>query len=220
MNRKSLFKKLDDLSGEVVKQRDGQCLICGKSYNLDKHHFIITKGASTKHRWNLKNLITLCRECHTKVHAVLSLKEVVRKSAIEKNQVLSSILKAQNKYSTVLNMEFEEYKYGLFDRVIMNPPFSQRLDAKHITKAFNEHLKICGVLVAIHSSSITSATDKYSKEFQSLCNKYMVERVNLDSGEFKESGKGTMVSSCITKLVKKENLEVEKVESKNQLELF
>lgn len=37
MNRKSLFKKLDDLSGEVVKQRDGQCLICGKSYNLDKH---------------------------------------------------------------------------------------------------------------------------------------------------------------------------------------
>lgn len=140
--------------------------------------------------------------------------------AIEKNQVLSSILKAQNKYSTVLNMGFEEYKYGVFDRVIMNPPFSQRLDAKHITKAFNEHLKICGVLVAIHSSSITSATDKYSKEFQSLCNKYMVERVNLDSGEFKESGKGTMVTSCITKLVKNENLEVEKVESKNQLELF
>ena len=83
MNRKSLFKKLDDLSGEVVKQRDGQCLICGSIDSLDKHHFIITKGASTKHRWNLKNLITLCRECHTKVHAVLSLKEVVRKSAIE-----------------------------------------------------------------------------------------------------------------------------------------
>ena len=136
--------------------------------------------------------------------------------AIEKNQVLSSILNAQKKYSTVLNLEFEDYKYAQFDRIIMNPPFSNRLDAKHICKAFKEHLKIYGIMVAIHSSGIVSATDKYSREFQELCNKYMVERIEVASGEFKESGKGTNIQTIITKLQKNKYEEF----NNEQLKLF
>ena len=85
MSRKTLFKKLDNLVSEIVKQRDGQCLICGNSYGLDAHHFIMTKGASTKHRWNLKNLITLCRECHRQAHDIVSFKNAVKRSAVENN---------------------------------------------------------------------------------------------------------------------------------------
>ena len=85
-NKQKLIKKLDTLASQIVRERDGQCLICGCKENLQAHHFIITKGRSTKHRWNLKNLITLCYACHIfKVHstACLQIMDVVRKSAIE-----------------------------------------------------------------------------------------------------------------------------------------
>ena len=75
----------DDLASEIVRKRDGRCMMCGKRENLQAHHFIITKGASTKHRWDLRNLITLCYSCHIhKVHTTASLKWIgmLKKSAI------------------------------------------------------------------------------------------------------------------------------------------
>ena len=82
---KQLRKMADNLASEVVRLRDRRCLMCGKTENLQAHHFIVTKGSSTKHRWNLHNLLTLCYSCHIhKVHSTASLKWIglLKKSAI------------------------------------------------------------------------------------------------------------------------------------------
>ena len=82
---RQLVKEADKLASEVVRKRDGRCLLCGNTETLQAHHFIITKGASTKHRWDLRNLITLCYACHLyKIHSTASIKyiEMLKKSAI------------------------------------------------------------------------------------------------------------------------------------------
>lgn len=65
---KSLIKKADEIASRIVRKRDGRCLYCGKVASkkepLQAHHYIITKGRSTKHRWDLRNLVSLCYYCH------------------------------------------------------------------------------------------------------------------------------------------------------------
>lgn len=122
-------------------------------------------------------------------------------TCIELNEVLSAILK--EKGYLVHNCAFEDFDFNVkYDKIIMNPPFGKRLDAKHIILAFNKYLNEGGTLVAIHSSGIKSSTDKYSKEFQKLFSEYGTLQENYNNEEFKNSGKGTTVSTCITKLVK------------------
>ena len=82
---RQLVKEADKLASEVVRLRDKRCLMCGATEGLQAHHFIVTKGASTKHRWDLRNLISLCYPCHIhKVHSTASLKwlGILKKSAI------------------------------------------------------------------------------------------------------------------------------------------
>ena len=120
---------------------------------------------------------------------------------VEINPILASILK--NKGYKVCNKSFEEVKSSTkFDKVLMNPPFSKRLDAKHIKLAFDNYLENNGVLVAIHSAGILTAQDKDSKQFQELYNKYGEAQIKIPAGAFKESGKGTNIETIITKLRK------------------
>lgn len=121
-------------------------------------------------------------------------------TCVELNEVLATILK--EKGYKVSNEAFEDFKGGKFDKIIMNPPFGKRLDAKHIIKAFNEHLEDGGTLVAIHSQGINHASDKASKTFRELVDIYGVSQENFNGEEFKNSGKGTTVATTITKLVK------------------
>lgn len=82
---KQLRKIADDLVSQVTRLRDKRCLMCGATEGLQAHHFIVTKGASTKHRWDLRNLISLCYPCHIhKVHSTASLKwiGILKKAAI------------------------------------------------------------------------------------------------------------------------------------------
>lgn len=54
---------------EVILKRDNyQCRICGSKHNLQVHHI---KYSNDKKAWEYPNLdlITLCEECHKKVHA-------------------------------------------------------------------------------------------------------------------------------------------------------
>lgn len=121
---------------------------------------------------------------------------------VEINEVLATIL--QEKGYNVYNCAFEDFVFtdAKYDKIIMNPPFGKRLDAKHIVRAFNEFLKDGGTLVAIHSSSIKGTTDKYSKEFQKLYDRYGVLQEDYTNNEFKNSGKGTNVATTISKFVK------------------
>lgn len=119
---------------------------------------------------------------------------------VEMSDILFEILKSKG--YNVYNMDFADFTTDKkYDKIIMNPPFGKRLDAKHIVKAF-DFLKEGGLLVAIHSTGINTATDKSSKAFQELVKKYSINQEHVDSGMFKNSGKGTMVATTITVLLK------------------
>jgi hypothetical protein len=75
--RKSLYKKLDTNMSIITRLREnGHCVLCEKEVGFKKlqaHHWIRTKGASTKFRWELKNLVGLCYPCHIhKIHSTAS----------------------------------------------------------------------------------------------------------------------------------------------------
>lgn len=61
-DRKKLTKKLDILFSKFIRTRDGRCLHCGKTENLQCSH--IAGRKSLAGRWNDKNAITLCYACH------------------------------------------------------------------------------------------------------------------------------------------------------------
>jgi DNA-binding MarR family transcriptional regulator len=52
----------------ILKRDQYQCQLCGSKHNLQVHHI---KYSSDKKAWEYPNLdlITLCEECHKKVHA-------------------------------------------------------------------------------------------------------------------------------------------------------
>lgn len=52
----------------ILKRDQYQCRLCGSKHNLQVHHI---KYSSDKKAWEYPNLdlITLCEECHKKVHA-------------------------------------------------------------------------------------------------------------------------------------------------------
>ena len=117
-------------------------------------------------------------------------------TCVEYSPLLAGILK--EKGYTVFDMKFEDYNPAiLFNKILMNPPFENRMDAKFIVKAFL-HLNNGGLLVAIHSPSITTASDKHSKEFQKLYDEYGVHRETVESGAFENSGKGTKIATMIS----------------------
>jgi len=134
---------------------------------------------------------------------------------IELSTVLAEILKAKG-YLT-RNMKFEDFKTPPeFHKIIMNPPFGNRLDAKHIYKAFTEHLKVRGILVAIHSTGIINAEDRHSRLYQKLYRENGRHRETYDNQEFKDSGKGTNINVAISVFEKTKETESEQ----KQGELF
>lgn len=65
--RKQLTTKLDKLSKEVVRQRDGNvCQHCGKHVEGSNRHVshVIPVSAGNKLRWDVMNMKILCYHCH------------------------------------------------------------------------------------------------------------------------------------------------------------
>lgn len=90
-------------------------------------------------------------------------------------------------------------KTPYFDRVIMNPPFSNGQDAKHILHAL-KFLKPGGILVAIVSSAfVTKQTGAY-RAMHAAIHDYGYEWIALPEESFKESG--TNIATGILKLIK------------------
>jgi predicted RNA methylase len=85
---------------------------------------------------------------------------------------------------------------GMFDRIVMNPPFTRGQDIAHVRHAYGM-LNDGGRLVAITAPGWTFRNDKKHTEFREWVEALPAfECHDLDSGTFKESG--TMVA---TKLV-------------------
>lgn len=113
---KQLRKIADDLASQVVRLRDRRCMICGETENLQTHHFIVTKGASTKHRWDLRNLISLCYPCHIhKVHSTASLKWL---GILKKSAILNQICTEQDIEEISGDIEIMRLNKGLLENII------------------------------------------------------------------------------------------------------
>lgn len=67
ISRKKLVKALDTLWSLVVRTRDGRCVKCGKTTDLQAHHYIIGRR-SLATRFLPDNGVTLCQGCHFLIH--------------------------------------------------------------------------------------------------------------------------------------------------------
>lgn len=88
---------------------------------------------------------------------------------------------------------------GLFDRVIMNPPFTKGAGIAHVTHAFT-FLDEGGILVAIMPASVLDRQDKAHREFQQLFADASGVDEDVPAGTFKDAG--TNVSTKIVTLYK------------------
>ena len=103
-------------------------------------------------------------------------------------------------------MTFEEYYsacykngIGLYDRVIMNPPFSGQRDIKHLLMAY-ELLNQNGILVAIISENALYYQTETSKNFIKFLDEHNAMIEAVPPRAFTESG--TTIETVIVKIIK------------------
>lgn len=124
-------------------------------------------------------------------------------TAIEVNYQLSNFLKASFTESKVICDDFLNLTIndlGAFEKILMNPPFSNSQDIEHITHAFN-FLKGDGILIAIACEGPFFRQDKSSVKFRDFLDEVDAEIIKLPEGAFKQSG--TMVNTRLIKICKK-----------------
>lgn len=90
-------------------------------------------------------------------------------------------------YNTVAQdfLEFMPKESEKYDRIVMNPPFSDRRDAQHIYHAY-DLLKDDGVLVAIAGEGVFSGNDAKAKQFQHWLDETNAQITELDAGTFND----------------------------------
>ncbi|MFW1503945.1 methyltransferase, partial [Vibrio parahaemolyticus] len=108
---------------------------------------------------------------------------------------LSELL--EEKGHNVVAGDFLEYNAGeIYDRIVMNPPFSNDADIHHINHALTM-LKDGGKLVAITSSMAGNRGNTTNKNFRRYLDEVGAEEINLDAGAFKNSLNPTNVATKI-----------------------
>jgi len=122
--------------------------------------------------------------------------------AVEDNYALARQLTERRlPHVTVYEHDFlqvDPAKYGLFDVVVMNPPFAKAQEAAHVTHALR-WLKPGGRLVAVLSNAITFRTDKAYSDLRQLLARAGVGSVTpLPDDTFKEAG--TSVKTVLLQL--------------------
>lgn len=116
---------------------------------------------------------------------------------------LSELL--EEKGHNVVAGDFLEYNAGeIYDRIVMNPPFSNDADIHHINHALTM-LKDGGKLVAITSSMAGNRGNTTNKNFRRYLDEVGAEEINLDAGAFKNSLNPTNVATKIIVIEKPAN---------------
>lgn len=92
--------------------------------------------------------------------------------------------------------EYSPLDNELYDRVIMNPPFSKDQDIRHVQRAF-DFLKPGGKLVAIVSSMAGDRANIKNKNFREWLDSLSATEEMLDSGSFKSAVNSTGVNTKV-----------------------
>lgn len=105
--------------------------------------------------------------------------------AVEMSSKLRELLSARGDNVVEHNfMDLEKDK--LYDRIIMNPPFSNGLDIEHVMKAY-EHLKPGGKMAAIMGEGAFFRNDKKATGFREWLDEVGGTNEKLPDGSFKHS---------------------------------
>lgn len=96
----------------------------------------------------------------------------------------------------IVGKDFLKYrkKKPLYDRIIMNPPFSRQQDIDHVRHAW-KFLKPGGKLVSIMASSAEYRQNKKAETFHQWADEQENSIYSLPQGSFK--GSGTMVNTIV-----------------------
>ncbi|WP_046971158.1 PLxRFG domain-containing protein [Dyella japonica] len=114
---------------------------------------------------------------------------------IEMSHALREILEAKG--YDVVGHDFLEHKAADgegYDRIVMNPPFSNGLDGEHVMHAYDQ-LKPGGRLVAITGEGIFGRSDKKAVAFRDWLEKVQGTDEKLPEGSFKSSFNPTGVNT-------------------------
>ncbi len=125
-----------------------------------------------------------------------------RVDCVELQPQLCEQLEAEGIYRRVMNADFLHLTpatTGLYDRVIMNPPFDLERDIDHVVHALN-FLKEDGYLIAIMSAGTEFRQTRKAKAFRDLMNRYNARWTDLPAGSF--SSVGTYVNTLMVELWK------------------
>jgi len=121
---------------------------------------------------------------------------------VEIQPALVSALSASGLYARVYAGDFlrlEPSTTGLYDRVVMNPPFDRERDIDHVVHAL-KFLKPDGILVAIMSAGTEFRETKKSEAFRAMIAKLKGRFTELPAGSF--SSVGTNVNTVILRVSK------------------
>jgi phospholipid N-methyltransferase len=126
---------------------------------------------------------------------------------IEIQHDLCEDLRKEYREFVVMEMDFLTAKsFGkgsqLFDRIIMNPPFTNGQDIAHVRHAY-DYLKPGGKMVAILSPAWEFNTQKKFKEFRKWIESLVLDKITVEqlpAGTFSESG--TEVRAVLIKIEK------------------
>jgi len=118
-------------------------------------------------------------------------------TCIEKNE--GFVKKLDAKGFNVPHDDFMQFKFGGWDRIIMNPPFAKGAEVDHFLHAC-ELVAVGGIVVSVLSNACTFRTDGKYKELRKFlqANKHVMQM--NQAGAFKEAGTG--VQTCIIKITK------------------
>jgi phospholipid N-methyltransferase len=90
--------------------------------------------------------------------------------------------------------EYSVHKYGGFDRIIANPPFSKNQDIEHIRRMYFA-LNKGGRIVTIASNSWRTGSQKKQIEFRNWLDEIGATVDDIEAGTFNESG--TNIDTCM-----------------------
>lgn len=110
--------------------------------------------------------------------------------AVEVSRPLADGLAARFKGWTVNARDFLDMQpdaLDIFDKIVMNPPFTNQQDIDHVTHALT-FLKEGGKLVAIMSAGVEFRQDKKAAGFRELVERMGGTIERLPEGSFKEAG--------------------------------
>lgn len=108
---KRLKKQCDILWSQCVRTRDGRCALCGKQDSLNAHHWVHSKAQGNRHRWDVRNGISLCYTCHIyKVHTYASadISERLKEFAFSTGVISPQDYEAMANDHTILKDSLEE----------------------------------------------------------------------------------------------------------------